>query len=67
VDRGPYPPYSSGPLAETMIPLDLSLTAAVKFSLRPPGTLKRTMPLAFLASGGERTLTTYGFHGNLKC
>jgi len=50
-----------------MIPLDLSLTAAVKFSLRPPGTLKRTMPLAFLASGGERTLTTYGFHGNLKC
>jgi hypothetical protein len=35
----------------------------MKFSLRPPGTLKRTMPLAFLASGGERTLTAmYGFH-----
>jgi hypothetical protein len=51
-----------------MTPLDLSLTAAVKFSLRPPGTLKRTMPLAFLASGGDSTLTTmYGFHGNLKC
>jgi hypothetical protein len=26
------------------------------------------MPLAFLASGGERTLTAmYGFHGNSKC
>ncbi|MFP3287197.1 MAG: hypothetical protein RXP86_08085 [Acidilobus sp.] len=27
----------------------------MKFSLRPPGTLKRTVPLAFLASGGEST------------
>jgi len=29
MDRGPYPPYSSGPLAETMIPLDLNLIATM--------------------------------------